>query len=387
MPRIATDQPSSGRPIALAVPIAVNDGFVDTQWTTLAEAPDFTIPGTGDSGEIPDPANANRQLRGGEIFIESPLIATNTTATARWIDVMIAMEGMGGAFDGGIFLPAVNKIFCIPAFSSEGRLYNLTTGLIEHTNGLWPGNRSTFAGGVRLLDGRVFTINLSANSARIYNPGPGTISGQAPDTVITPAGSYPEGFESGVVLLSDGRVLLTPRDSTFALIYDPTANTLTQTASIFPGGSNFIGATRLSDGRVFLNPFNSTTARIYNPGPGTISGQAANTVITPGGTFPAVAGAYSTSTLLSDGTGRVLCIPLTGPATAVVFNPAGGGSVSAVLGSAGAGYLGGVNLLDGSNRVFLVPHIRDPGTGADVTPFIGPGLMRVGGCGHAAAPC
>jgi hypothetical protein len=24
---------------------------------------------------------------------------------------------------------------------------------------------------------------------------------------------------------------------------------------------------------------------------------------------------------------------------------------------------------------------------SDVTPFIGPGLMRVGGCGHAAAPC
>jgi hypothetical protein len=23
----------------------------------------------------------------------------------------------------------------------------------------------------------------------------------------------------------------------------------------------------------------------------------------------------------------------------------------------------------------------------DVTPFIGPGLMRVGGCGHATAPC
>jgi len=24
---------------------------------------------------------------------------------------------------------------------------------------------------------------------------------------------------------------------------------------------------------------------------------------------------------------------------------------------------------------------------ADVPPFVGPGLMRVGGCGHAAAPC
>ena len=26
-------------------------------------------------------------------------------------------------------------------------------------------------------------------------------------------------------------------------------------------------------------------------------------------------------------------------------------------------------------------------SGSDVTPFIGPGLMRVGGRGHAAAPC
>jgi hypothetical protein len=28
-----------------------------------------------------------------------------------------------------------------------------------------------------------------------------------------------------------------------------------------------------------------------------------------------------------------------------------------------------------------------PYNDADVTPFIGPGLMRVGGCGHAAALC
>jgi hypothetical protein len=27
------------------------------------------------------------------------------------------------------------------------------------------------------------------------------------------------------------------------------------------------------------------------------------------------------------------------------------------------------------------------GRSVDVTPFIGPGLMRVGGRGHAAAPC
>jgi prevent-host-death family protein len=29
----------------------------------------------------------------------------------------------------------------------------------------------------------------------------------------------------------------------------------------------------------------------------------------------------------------------------------------------------------------------DPLQAADVTPFAGPGLMRVGGCGHATAPC
>jgi len=38
----------------------------------------------------------------------------------------------------------------------------------------------------------------------------------------------------------------------------------------------------------------------------------------------------------------------------------------------------------------MVPKLRallGCGDCDDVTPFIGPGLMRVGGCGHAAARC
>jgi putative transposase len=38
-------------------------------------------------------------------------------------------------------------------------------------------------------------------------------------------------------------------------------------------------------------------------------------------------------------------------------------------------------LLEGASELFT------RGKKSDVTPFVGPGLMRVGGCGHAAALC
>ena len=92
MPRILTDQPSTGKPIALAVA-----AFVPTTWTTIAEAPDFSIPATGDEGVTVDPADVDRELRPGEVFIESPLIATNLTITTRWVEAQIVLQGAGGS--------------------------------------------------------------------------------------------------------------------------------------------------------------------------------------------------------------------------------------------------------------------------------------------------
>ena len=92
MPRILTDQPSSGKPLALAVA-----SYVSTTFFTIAEAPDFSIPSTGLDGVVVDPDNADRELRPGEVYLESPLVATNLSATTRWVEVQIVTQGTLGS--------------------------------------------------------------------------------------------------------------------------------------------------------------------------------------------------------------------------------------------------------------------------------------------------
>lgn len=96
MPRIRTDQPSSGKPLQLLIPSDTNSGFVNTSWTTLVEAPDFSVPGSGDSGVVLDPVDTGRELRPGEVFFESPLVVVNTTATTRWVELQILLQGNSG---------------------------------------------------------------------------------------------------------------------------------------------------------------------------------------------------------------------------------------------------------------------------------------------------
>jgi len=114
MPRIKTDQPSSGKPLLLYVPSTTNNGFVPTTWTTIVEAPDFTIPASGDDGGVLDPADAGRELRAGEVFIEAPLQAINHSATRRWVELQMLLEGSGGqavAVSPQIAVPAKESIF------------------------------------------------------------------------------------------------------------------------------------------------------------------------------------------------------------------------------------------------------------------------------------
>lgn len=87
--RIKTDQPSSGRPLQLLIPSA---GFVPASWTILAEAPDFSIPGSGDTGVTLDPADSGRELRPGEVFLEAPLTCINSDTTTRWVELQILTQ-------------------------------------------------------------------------------------------------------------------------------------------------------------------------------------------------------------------------------------------------------------------------------------------------------
>lgn len=90
MPRINTDQPSSGKPLQLFI---ASSGFVPVTFTTLAEAPDFSVPGTGDTGATLDPADSARELRPGEVFLEAPLTAINKDTVVRWVELQILTQG------------------------------------------------------------------------------------------------------------------------------------------------------------------------------------------------------------------------------------------------------------------------------------------------------
>lgn len=98
MPRIVTDQPSSGKPLILYIPTSKNSGFVGTSWGAIenAEAPYFSVPSTGELGSVADPLDATRDARPGEIYFETPLGVLNTTATARWVQIRVVLEGTSG---------------------------------------------------------------------------------------------------------------------------------------------------------------------------------------------------------------------------------------------------------------------------------------------------
>jgi hypothetical protein len=100
--RIRTDQPSSGKPLQLLIPSA---GFVPNSFTTLAEAPDFSIPGTGDTGVTLDPADSGRELRPGEVFLEAPLTCINTDTTTRWVELQILTQSNHAVPEESVYLP------------------------------------------------------------------------------------------------------------------------------------------------------------------------------------------------------------------------------------------------------------------------------------------
>ena len=86
MPRISVKTPSNGKPVSIRL------ANVSTSWTTIAEAPDFSVLDTSNVYPDRDPSNTQRAIRPGEVFILTPLRARNKTATARWLEVRLLTE-------------------------------------------------------------------------------------------------------------------------------------------------------------------------------------------------------------------------------------------------------------------------------------------------------
>jgi hypothetical protein len=83
MPRITCREPSTGKPVT----IHLNN--VPTAWTTVAEAPDFSVPDSGNQFPVRDPLDAARAIRPGEVMLLTPLTVYNKDTFTRRISVGI----------------------------------------------------------------------------------------------------------------------------------------------------------------------------------------------------------------------------------------------------------------------------------------------------------
>lgn len=345
MPRIYTDQPSSGKPLNVCIPSTVNNGFADTTWIELIEAPDFSVPSSNGTGTVPDKNIPNREIRAGEVYFESPLIVLNSSGTARWVQLETVLPSTGAAFETGVFIPAgpgggaAGRVFMAPRSSTTARLYDVATDTLTTPSGVFPAG--AYSGSERMNDGRIYVIpfNGTNQTARIYNP--------VTDTFTIPNGVFPlNGGQWNSTLLNDGRVFILPYNDTVARIYDPVANTLTVAGGTYVFAAHYTAIT-LPSGKVFMPPLAAGRAAIYDP--------VANTKTDVGPTYGP--DAFIGAVLLTRGlhSGKVFMVPHC-ETLAAIYDPAGDGSITPVNaanwgGSAPFSYFNGAELPDG--RVYI----------------------------------
>ena len=86
MPRITCATPSPGKPLRIA---AVGAG---TSWTTIAEAPDFSLPDPSAALSPRDPGDAGRYIAPGIVSFLRPIVVRNRDTAERWIEFQLLDE-------------------------------------------------------------------------------------------------------------------------------------------------------------------------------------------------------------------------------------------------------------------------------------------------------
>lgn len=194
-------------------------------------------------------------------------------------------------FAGGVLL-LDGRIFCIPYVSNTALIYNPDTDSVTSVTGSYG---ARFRGGVLMHNEKVLVCPQTGAFIQIYDPVLDT-------TTVTTSVIFLD-QASGCVLLPNGNVYFIPfvaNSHPIAKIYNPTTNTLSNAGGTFSGAGTFGGGILLPNGKVFCIPANSTTARIYDP--------ATNTLSIPAGTYPG-SDAFYGGVLLSNG--KVVLIPKT----------------------------------------------------------------------------
>ena len=76
-----------------AVPIRINENEIGTEWKTVLEAPDFSVPDTQRRFiNDRDPADDERRIQPGFALIEAPLMFFNTGVVPVVVDIRILDE-------------------------------------------------------------------------------------------------------------------------------------------------------------------------------------------------------------------------------------------------------------------------------------------------------
>lgn len=105
MARITCRTPSTGKPVRV---ILANVG---TDFTTIIEAPDFSVPDTSSKFSDRDPVDGARAIRPGEIFFLTPLSARNKDTATRWIEVQLLTEDNVTISFGRVEVPAGDTVY------------------------------------------------------------------------------------------------------------------------------------------------------------------------------------------------------------------------------------------------------------------------------------
>lgn len=105
MARITCKTPSTGKGILVSLV------DVSTEFTTIAEAPDFSVPDPSNVFTNRDPLDTTRAVRPGEVFFITPLSARNKTANTYWIELRLIREDGTIISFGKISVPAYDTAF------------------------------------------------------------------------------------------------------------------------------------------------------------------------------------------------------------------------------------------------------------------------------------
>lgn len=100
MTRITTGQPATSRPDLIAV-----EGL-DTSWTTVAEAPDYSVPDT--TVRWPndrDPSDGDRRIASGQALLSTPIYAHNRDTEEQWVEFRIVAEDGTTAMQARVTIP------------------------------------------------------------------------------------------------------------------------------------------------------------------------------------------------------------------------------------------------------------------------------------------